>query len=536
LKPRVLILGATGVFGERLARRLAIWPQIELVLAARSVEPLEALASELGAEALPLDRGAPDLDGLDLFAVIDCAGPFQGADYSFCRAVLAAGADYIDIADGRDFVAGFEAAITPDAVGAAAITGASSTPALSHAALDSLTAGWSRIDRVSAAISPGARAPKGLAVVRSILSWAGRPVHVFTGGAWTTRPGWSGLRRADFPGLGRRWLALAETPDLDLLVARYRPAREALFMAGLESSVLHLGLWVAAWAVRLKLIRSLAPIARPMKTLAEVISRTGSDLGGMVVRAEGHDADGRPVQGQWSLAAPAGIGPHVPTLAAQASLRALLNGRIQSGAQVCTGLLSLEDILAEAEGLGLETRIQTASPAARALFPRLLGSAFDALPPTVQQVHGAEGLWHGRAQARGSKGLAVLARAFAGLKLGRFPNFSVGIQPRGRSEAWTRHFGPRAFQSVLRDAPDRIGVFEEGLGPLRFALQAEAVTSGFDWLPLGWRIGPLPLPRVLMPLIRARSFERDGVYRFRVRISHPLCGLIVAYAGSLRTA
>ena len=44
--------------------------------------------------------------------------------------------------------------------GIVAVTGASSTPALSHAAADRLTASWRRIDAILVAISPGARAPR----------------------------------------------------------------------------------------------------------------------------------------------------------------------------------------------------------------------------------------------------------------------------------------------------------------------------------------------------------------------------------------
>lgn len=530
---RVLIVGATGVFGERLARRLAAWADIELVLAARGEGPLRALATELDAEARPMAREHAALHGL--FAVIDCAGPFQGADYDFCRKALDAGAHYIDIADGRDFVAGFAAALDESArtAGLAAVTGASSTPALSHAALDQLTAGWTRIDRVAAAISPGARAPKGLAVVRSILSWAGQPVHVFTDGGWTARPGWSLLRRADFPGLGRRWLALAETPDLDLLAARFKPRRDALFLAGLESPVLHLGLWLATWMVRLRLLKSLTPLAGPMKALAQALSILGSDRGGMIVRAEGQDEEARPIRALWSLAAARGLGPHVPTLAAQATLRGLIDGAVTPGARPCTAVVNLPAIMAEAAGLDLEMRRHQAWPADTRMFARLLGPAFDHLPDTVRRVHGQGGLWRGKAMARGSRGMAAIPRTVAGLVTGRFDDFSVSITPDGGGEVWRRQFGASGFQSRLADLRGEAGVFEEALGPLKFALRAQADSDGFDWLPLGWRLGPLPLPRALMPRIRARSFERDGVYRFRVRISHPLCGLIIAYAGSL---
>jgi saccharopine dehydrogenase-like NADP-dependent oxidoreductase len=60
---------------------------------------------------------APDL-------VIHCAGPVQGQDYRVAFASMACGANYIDIADGRDLVAGFVNAVGPaaEAAGRIAIT------------------------------------------------------------------------------------------------------------------------------------------------------------------------------------------------------------------------------------------------------------------------------------------------------------------------------------------------------------------------------------------------------------------------------
>jgi len=39
--------------------------------------------------------------------VIHCAGPFQSQDYRVALAAMAAGAHYLDLADGRQFVARF---------------------------------------------------------------------------------------------------------------------------------------------------------------------------------------------------------------------------------------------------------------------------------------------------------------------------------------------------------------------------------------------------------------------------------------------
>jgi hypothetical protein len=49
-----------------------------------------------------------------------------------------------------------------------------------------------------------------------------------------------------------------------------------------------------------------------------------------------------------------------------------------------------------------------------------------------------------------------------------------------------------------------------------------------------WRIGPLALPAAWAPRVRARTFARDGVYRFRVLVAHPWIGVIFGYSGRLR--
>lgn len=341
----ILLVGATGAFGARLARLLARW-DVHLILAARRTGPLEALAAALEGpariEVAAFDRARPDLSRLRPFAVVDAAGPFQTSDLALARAAIAAGAHYVDIADGRDFVAGFPLALDAEActAGVLAVTGASSTPALSSAALDALTAGWRAIDTTLVAISPGARAPRGRSVVQAILSYVGRPVRVFEAGRWTLRPGWSGPRRVHIPGLGHRWVSLCETPDLDVVPERFQVRRDAPFLAGLELPVMHLGLWLLSWPVRLGLARSLVPLAEPLRRLAGLLAPLGTDRGGMVVLAAGEGPNGEPRRARWSLTADEGAGPNVPVAAAAAVLRGLLDGRLTlRGAHACVGVV-----------------------------------------------------------------------------------------------------------------------------------------------------------------------------------------------------
>ena len=549
---RIVLVGASGVFGQRLAAMIARWPDVVLVLAARSLPPLEALAASLSKtgpaariEVARLDRRDPrGLVALAPWAVVDAAGPFQGQDPAFPRAVLAARAHYLDLADARDFVSGFETALDGSARAARrwAIAGASSTPALSHAALDTMTVGWTRIDRIEAAISPGARAPRGLSVVRAILAWAGAPVGVFTQGRWSTRPGWSKPRRTSFPGLGRRWTSLAETPDLDLLPARFHARREATFRAGLELPILHLGLWTLSLLRRARLVRSLESLAVLLGGAAGLFAPLGSDRGGMVVDAAGLDAAGAPVLARWSLCAEAGAGPHVPAAPAAATLRALLDGALdgQPRATPCVGLVDLPAILHEVRGLPITTRLERQRPDIPGLFARLLGEGWNALPEPVRRAHAGTSTvtLTGRARARGAPGLAALFRRLQGMPPTGVHATTVTIAPDGSGERWTRRFGTRTFGSVITPVRDDPWAFEETVAPLTFRFTTAPYPGGFSWIFEGWRLGPIPLPRAWAPRVRARTFSRPDAegrdaYRFRVLVAHPWLGVIFGYAGRL---
>ncbi|MBI3698969.1 MAG: saccharopine dehydrogenase NADP-binding domain-containing protein [Afipia sp.] len=366
---RILLIGATGVFGSRLATMLARLDGIELILAARKIEALNAIKNELSASgpaahvtALTFDKTHPDaVSKLKPWAVIDAAGPFQESDYAIPLAAVNCGAHYIDLADGRAYVAEFVAAVDARARlnDVLAVTGASSTPALSHAALTALVTGWRRVDDVIVAISPGAKAPRGLSVVRAILSYAGQPVRVFDNGCWQESFGWSGARRLDIPGLGTRWVSLCETPDLDMLPKNFPIDRSALFLAGLELPPMHLGLSAMSFLVRWGWMKSLLPLAQLLRIMAGLLAPFGSDRGGMLVRATGHDAQDRNVIARWSLVAEKNTGPNVPAAAAAAIVRALHRGQqTQTGARICVGLLSCEAILAELGKLPISTRTE----------------------------------------------------------------------------------------------------------------------------------------------------------------------------------
>jgi hypothetical protein len=257
----------------------------------------------------------------------------------------------------------------------------------------------------------------------------------------------------------------------------------------------------------------------------------------MVVIAEGVGVDGEPRRSRWSLAADANAGPTVPVAAAAAVLRGLVDERIHlRGAHACVGLVNVDEITAELSGLPVTALAEASAPAAPTLLRRLLGDAVASLPAPVVTVHERPAVraFAGRGVARGAAGpLQRLARAVVGLpEPGRYPNLKVTIAPDAGGEGWTRDFGPRRFASRLSTPPE-LGCFEERVGPISFRFRPQLRADGFSWCFLSWRLGPLPLPASMAPKIRAVSFARDGVYRFRVVTAHPWLGVVFAYCGRL---
>ncbi len=149
---RVLVIGGYGFFGRRLVERLARQSGLAVTVAGRSAQRGRVLADALQPRsrarpaAAALDIDAPGLaDALRRLApdaVVHTGGPFQGQDYRVARACIAIGVHYIDLADGRDFVAGITALdAAARHAGLAVLSGASSVPALSGAAADELAHG-----------------------------------------------------------------------------------------------------------------------------------------------------------------------------------------------------------------------------------------------------------------------------------------------------------------------------------------------------------------------------------------------------------
>lgn len=245
---RVVLIGATGVFGSLIARRLAGDARFAPTLAGRRQIPLEALRESLGdgtVRTARMDVTAIDMaDALSALRpqlVIHTAGPFQQRDYRVAEACLACGSDYVDLADGRDFVSGIgQLDDRAKRAGRLLVSGASSVPALSSAVVDALLPRFSALHVIEHSISPGNRAPRGDATMASILGYCGRPIRIWRDGRWQLAHGWMDGRRQVFP-FGRRRVGMCEVPDLNLFPDRYAGVCTVMFRAGLELPLLHTG-------------------------------------------------------------------------------------------------------------------------------------------------------------------------------------------------------------------------------------------------------------------------------------------------------
>jgi hypothetical protein len=340
---RVVVIGGLGNFGARICKRLRLEDGLEIVATSRYPKQSQSVALDINSMTL-----ADDLKSLQPDLVIHCAGPFQGQDYRVALASLACAAHYIDIADGREFVMGFEGAVGPaaEAAGRAAITGVSTLPALSSAVIDALSESFKKMHSIDIVIAPGQQAPRGVATMAAVLGYAGKPLPWWHRGCWHTAYGWQELKRAHFA-FGGRLAAACDVPDLVLLPQRYPEVQSVTFRAALEVSIQHMALWSLAALRRLGVPIPVQRWAAALDRIGNWLNRFGSGTGGMSVRVVGRDNADREVSRRWEIVADDNHGPEIPCMAAVLlAIRAGSQG-LPTGAQVCLGMLTLADFETE---------------------------------------------------------------------------------------------------------------------------------------------------------------------------------------------
>jgi saccharopine dehydrogenase-like NADP-dependent oxidoreductase len=363
----VLVLGGYGFFGAKISEALASDVSIRLLVAGRNLRKATVLAARLAlppGHAIALDSRDPALarrlHELGVATLINTAGPFQSQDYSVALAAIEAGCNYIDLADAHDFVMGISRLDGQARErGVSVITGASTVPALSSAVVDRYLPQFVRLDTIEFGISSGGRVP-GLASVKGVFSYGGKPFKEWRDGSWRTVHGWLGLTRHRFPPpLGWRLLSSCDIPDLTLFPALYPTVRTVTFRAGFANSLGNIVVCGLAALVRIRLLRSLVPFAAALSRVSHWLEPLMSDQGGMFVCLAGEGAEGKLLHVSWNLLAGQNHGPHIPCGAAIALARKFASGMpFPTGAGPCVGLLTVKEFLAPLRSLDIREVVE----------------------------------------------------------------------------------------------------------------------------------------------------------------------------------
>jgi hypothetical protein len=239
----------------------------------------------------------------------------------------------------------------------AAITGASTLPALSSAVVDFLKASFAELSAIEVVIAPGQRAQRGGATVAAVLGYAGESFTWWERGEWRAVYGWQQLKRQRFS-FGNRLSAACDVPDLELFPARYAGVQSVTFRAALEVSLQHYGLSMIGACRRMGLPMDIPRWGASLDRMGTRLNWLGSRTGGMSVRVIGRTEEGRMLSRTWELVADCNHGPEIPCMAAVILATRLARGDpFPAGAKVCMGMLGLSEFEAEFARWNISTRV-----------------------------------------------------------------------------------------------------------------------------------------------------------------------------------
>ncbi len=297
---RIIVLGATGVMGQRLMRLLS-----------SEVAPQHLLGVSRHTRPLAIDVHAPPPDDLlkpgDV--LIDAVGPYRHDPAPWVRACARAGAHWIDLCESDAFAARVRAAKASDAASTSALSGCSTLPALTAALLANMRHGLpdNLAHSAEVALSMGSRNAPSAGLIYSLLRPLGRPLPRQPGRAWRAR-----ATRALSDGT-RRTYGSYPCPALGL------DAPVSLW-SGFDRALLWWPLYAASWLLPWVPDRALAWISRPAAWLATGWRPLGGHEGSL--RLAWRDAQGAEVVVGELLAPRAGLDiPALPAVWAATRLR-----------------------------------------------------------------------------------------------------------------------------------------------------------------------------------------------------------------------
>lgn len=364
---KVLILGGYGNFGRKISTALTK-VGIPVIIAGRNTKLAESLAVKLRKQypGTQIEISIFDIEKdlsnqLKLIkptVVINTCGPFQTKDYTVAFQCINFKIHYIDLSDGRDYV---NEIISLDAKAKEAsvivVSGASTVPGLSSAVLEKYKNEFSSINSLIYGITPGQKAPRGLATTEAILSYLGKRLKP---APYENKPryGWQNLYRQKYPIIGKRWMANCDIPDIDLF-PKYYKIKHIQFSAGMENSLLHLGIWLTSWLIRLGTPLNLQKHAKTLLALSHFFDQFGTEDGGMHMLITGTDLNGKEKTIKWFIIAKSADGPQIPTIPAIILTKKIIAEQMTTtGAIPCIGLISLDEYMNELKGFNIEIYVK----------------------------------------------------------------------------------------------------------------------------------------------------------------------------------
>ncbi|MEJ2443093.1 MAG: saccharopine dehydrogenase NADP-binding domain-containing protein [Exilibacterium sp.] len=347
---RVLIIGGYGNFGRFISRSLAREDNLDLIIAGRSISKARSLAEEIDAETAVLDihdKLAKRLQDIKPDIVIHTSGPFQSQGYEVAETCIEYGINYIDLADGREFVSGINVLNhKAKQKGVLIVSGASSVPCLTSALIDYYKNEFKTLESVDYGITTTQKTTRGIATTAAILSYTGKSFKTLVNGEQKSVYGWQGLHARKYSGLGWRLLGNCNVPDLELFPKIYPELKTVRFYAGLELPFIHVTLWALSWFVRVGIFKSLKSTAPLLLKLSFLFDCLGSANSAFHMDLKGRGKNGENKTVQFELTARSGDGPFIPCMPAILLAKKLANDEIKiKGATPCIGIITKKEYL-----------------------------------------------------------------------------------------------------------------------------------------------------------------------------------------------
>lgn len=368
---RILIIGGYGNFGRFISSSLALENNIQVIIAGRSLEKAQLLATELGSKSETVNKPeAVCVDITNKFSealttitpdiVIHTSGPFQAQAYSVAECCIEAGVHYIDLADAREFVTGISS-LQQKAQdnNVLVVSGASSVPCLTSAVIDHYINEFEILESVEYGITTAQKTARGLATTAAILGYTGQAFSTLVNGNQKIIYGWQGLHARKYKHLGWRLLGNCDIPDLSLFPQRYPQLKNIRFYAGLEIPFIHVTLWGLSWLVRAGFIKHLDKFAGILLKISFMFDWLGSSNSAFHMQLSGKEHNKNDKNINFQLTARSGDGPYIPCMPSILMAKKIVNDEIETrGAYPCVGFISLDEYLQALSDLDISWEIE----------------------------------------------------------------------------------------------------------------------------------------------------------------------------------